>query len=67
MRFRWYWNSSLDFGSSILVSKIGFPREDFVLYVEDTEFTLRLKNNGGKIYFIPDVRISDLQSPFGGE
>lgn len=54
-------------GSSILVSKIGFPREDFVLYADDTEFTLRLTNNGGKIYFIPDVRISDLQSPFGGE
>jgi GT2 family glycosyltransferase len=43
-----------------LLASIGLPREDFVLYVDDTEFTYRITRQGGGIYWITDAEIEDL-------
>jgi GT2 family glycosyltransferase len=43
-----------------LLASIGLPREDFVLYVDDAEFTYRITRQGGGIYWITDAEIEDL-------
>ena len=43
-----------------VVKSIGFPKEDFYLYSDDTEYTYRITANGGKIYLIPNSKIVDL-------
>lgn len=43
-----------------LVGQIGFPRNDFVIYADDSEWTYRIIDNGGRIYLIPDAVIDDL-------
>ncbi|HSX40251.1 MAG TPA: glycosyltransferase family 2 protein [Candidatus Saccharimonadales bacterium] len=37
--------------------KIGWWDEDYFFYGEDIEFCFRLKENGWKIYYVPDVEI----------
>ncbi len=39
------------------VDKVGFPRADFFIYYDDTEYSLRIRKAGGKIYLIPRSRI----------
>ncbi len=43
-----------------LIDFIGFPREDFCLYGDDTEFSSRLTHAGGKIILVSDARIKDV-------
>jgi GT2 family glycosyltransferase len=43
-----------------LISKIGYPNELFFLYNDDTEYTSRLTNNGGKLFLVSSSLIHDL-------
>ena len=43
-----------------LIDTVGLPREDFVLYGEDTEFTYRITRQGGRIYLVPTAQVQDL-------
>lgn len=43
-----------------LIEVIGLPREDFVLYADDLEFTSRIPQAGGQLYVIPEVQVDDL-------
>ncbi|NPA53713.1 MAG: glycosyltransferase [Aquificae bacterium] len=43
-----------------LLDKIGFPREEFFVYVDDYEWTYRIKKNGGKIVALLDLKIEDI-------
>lgn len=43
-----------------LVNKIGYPRNDFIIYADDTEWTYRIIKNGGQILLITDAIIDDL-------
>jgi GT2 family glycosyltransferase len=44
-----------------LIDLIGLPREDFVLYVDDYEWTYRITSLGGLIQLIADAHIIDLE------
>lgn len=44
-----------------ILKKIGFPNEDFYLYVDDTEWTYRITKNGGSIYLVLDSIVEDLE------
>jgi GT2 family glycosyltransferase len=46
--------------SQIPFKKIGFPREDFFVYVDDYEWTYRITRQGGKIVVFPDLQIEDI-------
>jgi GT2 family glycosyltransferase len=43
-----------------LISKIGLPNSDFVVYFDDVEFTCRLLKNGGEIWLDIDSRCDDI-------
>lgn len=43
------------------IQKIGLPDENMILYGDDTEYTLRLINNGGGIYLCINCKIRDLE------
>lgn len=43
-----------------LIEKIGFPNEDFFIYVDDYEWSYRIIKNKGKIYGIFHVKIEDI-------
>jgi GT2 family glycosyltransferase len=47
------------FHKSIL-SKIGYPREDFYLYGDDHEFTYRFTKSGGVIFLCGGINIKDI-------
>jgi GT2 family glycosyltransferase len=44
-----------------ILNKIGYPNEDFYLYVDDYDWSYRITKNGGKIYLILDSKIEDLE------
>lgn len=44
-----------------LLNKIGYPDKRFVLYGDDTEYTLRFIKNGCEIYLIKNAIIKDLE------
>ncbi|MHC1698700.1 MAG: glycosyltransferase [Geobacteraceae bacterium] len=44
-----------------LIDKIGFPREDFILYMDDYEWTYRITSQGGIILLIADAHVIDLE------
>ena len=44
------------------IEAIGLPREDFVLYMDDTEWSSRLTADGGRIVLVTAARIIDLES-----
>jgi GT2 family glycosyltransferase len=44
-----------------IIDKIGLPNEDFVLYMDDFEFSMRLKTTGGKIWLVPSAIIEDIE------
>lgn len=48
-----------------MIDKIGFPDERFFLYVDDSEYTYRITENGGTIWLIPDCRIKDIDQSQG--
>ena len=39
----------------------GLPREDFVIYSDDTEFTYRITRNGGTLVLVTAARVADLE------
>ena len=43
-----------------LINTIGYPKEDFFLYVDDTEWTYRITKAGGKIILLLDSQIKDI-------
>lgn len=45
-----------------LIKSIGLPNRNFVLYGDDFDFTYRITNIGGRIFFIRDALIDDLES-----
>ena len=49
------------FMSAELVRVIGFPADEFILYADDTEYTIRIVRHGGKLLLVPQSRIDDLE------
>ena len=47
-----------------LVDSIGFPRRDFFMYGDDTEFTWRITCKGGRIVQVPEALVEDLEGSF---
>lgn len=43
-----------------LLDTIGYPREDYYLYVDDHEFTYRVTKRGGKILLVPESKIDEI-------
>lgn len=43
-----------------LIDAIGYPREDYYLYVDDHEFTYRLTKRGGMILLVPTSKIDEI-------
>lgn len=56
---------SAPFGGMLIprsaISKVGLPNADFYLYADDTEYCLRLRENGYSIKFIEEIKISDIE------
>jgi len=48
-----------------LIADIGYPDEKFYLYVDDSEYTYRITQNGGKIWIIPQCGIVDIDKSQG--
>lgn len=48
-----------------LVETIGYPREDFFLYVDDSEYTYRITQSGAAIYLIPSAKVQDIDQSQG--
>lgn len=46
---------------------IGLPREDFVLYADDLEFTHRIKEKGGRIVKVTNALVEDLEHSWDNE
>jgi GT2 family glycosyltransferase len=51
------------FFNKTILQKIGFPDEKFILYADDTEFTYRITEKGGKIYLCSNLEIEDIDWP----
>jgi GT2 family glycosyltransferase len=45
-----------------MIDKIGYPDEQFYLYVDDEEYTYRVTQSGGTIWLIPTSKISDIDT-----
>jgi GT2 family glycosyltransferase len=45
-----------------LVERSGLPREDLVLYEDDTDFTLRVRRSGAGLLLVPQSRIEDIDT-----
>jgi len=43
-----------------MVEKIGYPNADFFLYVDDSEYSYRITQQGAKIYLIPTALVVDI-------
>lgn len=50
-----------------VVERHGLPREDFVLYGDDVEFSCRITRNGGGIHLVTSARVVDLEGPWTGK
>ncbi len=48
-----------------MVEKIGYPNADFFLYVDDSEYSYRITQQGAKIYLIPAALVVDIDSSQG--
>lgn len=48
-----------------LIAEIGYPDDRFYLYVDDSEYTYRITQNGGKIWIIPQCGIEDIDKSQG--
>jgi GT2 family glycosyltransferase len=58
--------SGLLFHRSTLES-LGLPRRDFVLYMDDIEFTRRLRGIGGLLAVVTRARVRDLEANVSGD
>lgn len=47
-----------------VVEKHGLPREDFILYADDSEFTNRITQSGGAVRLVTAAKIADLDAPW---
>jgi len=47
------------------VAEVGLPLKDFFIYYDDTEYCLRIRSHGGRIFTVPKSRI--LHKTGGGE
>jgi GT2 family glycosyltransferase len=45
-----------------VIERFGLPREDFLLYTDDTEFTVRITQGGGSIVLVPSAVVEDMES-----
>ncbi len=45
----------------VTISEIGFPNEQLYLYADDTEYTNRIIQSGGKIWMITASKLTDLE------
>ena len=45
-----------------LIDKIGYPNADFFTYADDTEYSSRIKKNGGKILVLLKSKINDIDN-----
>ena len=48
-----------------MIQKIGYPDEQFFLYVDDSEYTYRVTSTGGTIWLIPEAKINDVDKSQG--
>ena len=48
-----------------LVADIGYPNERFFLYVDDSEYSYRITQNGGTIWLIPSCKVIDIDKSQG--
>jgi GT2 family glycosyltransferase len=48
-----------------MISAIGVPDEQFYLYVDDSEYTYRVTQNGGQIWMIPSCNVVDIDKSQG--
>ena len=49
----------------MMIAKIGYPNENFFLYVDDSEYTYRITESGGTIWLIPESKIIDIDQSQG--
>jgi len=42
------------------VERVGYPREDLIVYADDREYTARICASGGRLVFVPDSVIEDI-------
>ena len=45
------------------VEAVGYPRSEFFIYYDDTEYSLRRRKGGGSIFLIRDSRIAHPENP----
>ena len=48
-----------------IISNIGYPNEELFLYVDDSEYTYRITQNGGTIWLIPSCKVIDIDKSQG--
>ena len=48
-----------------MIAKIGYPNEAFFLYVDDSEYSYRITQNGGTIWLISESKIVDIDQSQG--
>jgi len=48
-----------------IIDDIGYPDERFFLYVDDSEYTYRITQNGGTIWLIPACKVVDIDKSQG--
>lgn len=48
-----------------MVGLIGYPKAEFFVYADDSEYTYRITEKGGKIWLIPDSEITDIDKSYG--
>ncbi len=48
-----------------LIADIGYPDERFFLYVDDSEYSYRITQNGGTIWLIPACKVIDIDKSQG--
>jgi GT2 family glycosyltransferase len=48
-----------------MVEQIGFPKAEYFLYVDDSEYTYRITESGAAIYLVPSAKIQDIDKSQG--
>jgi GT2 family glycosyltransferase len=48
-----------------IIKDIGYPEQSFFLYVDDSEYTYRITQNGGIIWLIPSCKVVDVDKSQG--
>ena len=52
--------------AAALPLQVGLPREDFVLYCDDYEWTSRIVGAGGSLLLVTSAKVTDLERTWGG-